>query len=217
MSRSATLVDLATLRRKMIAVIGIGGLGTTASNLLARQGVSLLLVDGDIVEPTNIERQTLFNKQDLGRPKVHVARDKLKEFTPIQIMFENINENTIERLKQADLILDCTDSIETRLIIDAFSQKEQVPWIYSAGVTTKGMLYFNDPSKRQRASFKDFAQGKEGESSCDVGVLNSTVSTIASLAVKMAVQYLSEGTYEEKLMQINLDDMTITKITVKKQ
>jgi molybdopterin/thiamine biosynthesis adenylyltransferase len=217
MSRSETLVDLATLRRKTVAIIGVGGLGTTAANLLARQGVQLILADGDIVEPTNIERQTLFNKEDIGRPKVHIARDKLKAFTPIQVIFESINENNIERLKHADIILDCTDSIETRLIIDDFSKEHSIPWVYSAGVKTIGALYFVDPSNTKRATFRDFAEGKEGESACEVGVLNSTVSTIASLSVNMVVRYLSDGTYEEKLLRVNLDDMSITKIAVKKK
>ncbi|MFW6231068.1 MAG: HesA/MoeB/ThiF family protein [Nanoarchaeota archaeon] len=216
MSRSERLIDAEALKDKTVGIVGVGGLGTTAAALLARQGINLVLADGDIVEETNLERQILYGKADVGRPKVWIAREHLAEFCHIVAVFEHIDSETIAMLEDVDLILDCTDSIETRLVIDAFSKEKGVPWIYSAGVKTIGALYFNDPHERNRPAFTDFSKGKVGESACDVGVLNATVSAVASLSVKMAVDYLLNGSYPQGMLRLDLDSYTISEVDMRK-
>ena len=216
MSGSEALIDTRKFKGKMIAIVGIGGLGCTVSMLLARQGINLMLIDGDIVEKSNLERQVLFDVEDIGKPKSEVAARRLECFSEITSVFDTITEKNTVILDGADLIIDCTDNMETRMVIDNFSREKRVPWIHSAGVKEIGTLFFIDPSREERATFKDFAEGKEGESACSVGVMNTTVSIVGALAAKMAVDYLTKGSYPEGMMRVDLSGLEISQYGVKK-
>jgi adenylyltransferase/sulfurtransferase len=82
--------DAEKLKQKKVVIIGIGGLGCTVSNLLARMKVNLILIDDDIVDDTNLERQTLFEIKDLLKPKSLVAKEKLEQFTKINSVNERL-------------------------------------------------------------------------------------------------------------------------------
>ncbi|MFP4118171.1 MAG: HesA/MoeB/ThiF family protein [Candidatus Woesearchaeota archaeon] len=217
MSGSSPLIDTEKLKGRKVAVVGVGGLGCTASMLLARQGVDLLLIDGDIVEENNLERQILFIHDDVGRPKVDAAADKISGFSDIRKIFETLTEKNIDMLSGADIVLDCTDNMETRLIIDNFCSEMRIPWIYSAAVKEIGALYFIDPSDAKRARFKDFNEGKEGESTCEVGVMNTTVSIIGAMSAKLVVDFLVRGQYPDKFVRVDLSGMDITRLGVDKR
>ncbi len=198
--------DIETMQRSKILIIGVGGLGCTTSSLLARHGFDLVLIDGDVIEKSNLDRQILFFNEDVGKPKVDVAYDKLSEFSKIEKIFDNFNDETISKYNElfsnVELIIDCTDNVETRKLINNFSFDKQIPWIYSAGVQNIGSVYFVDPSKRERACYDCFNEDKYGESACEVGVLNTTVSIVGALAARIATSYLETGNYPDDLIRL---------------
>src|SRR3989338_10822555 len=108
--------DSEKLRKKVAVIVGIGALGSVAANLLARAGVNLRLIDRDLVEESNLQRQTLFDLQDVGKLKAEVAKEKLKKINneiKIDSYAVDLDKNHLVIL-HADLVLDCTDNFETR-------------------------------------------------------------------------------------------------------
>ncbi len=126
-----------------VAVVGCGATGTCVSALLARAGVGrLLIIDRDYVEPSNLQRQSLFDEADAAEslPKAIAAARKIAAFnSEVQVQAEAADltpENIHARLGDSDLdlILDATDNFETRYLINDFAVKYSKPWIYAAAV-----------------------------------------------------------------------------------
>jgi len=206
------------LKDQTVLIVGVGGLGCTVANLLARLSVNLILVDYDVVSQSNLERQILFDKDDISKKKVVVAKKKLEQFTNIKIIDDGIAKDNIVKIipKNIDLVIDCTDNAPTRLIINDYCKKNNINWIYSAAVCNIGAIYFID-NKHDGPCYSCINQEKSGETSCQIGVLNSLVVMIASMTVNIAVSYLTDGKVEDKLLRINMNDNSVMKINVKKQ
>ena len=115
------------LSDKNVVIIGVGGLGCTVANLLARLEINLTLIDYDVVSASNLERQILYDENDLSKKKVKVAKEKLEQFTNIKIIDEGIEADNIKKLipKNVDLIIDCTDNVKTRITINRYCIKKK--------------------------------------------------------------------------------------------
>ncbi|MEM4637903.1 MAG: ThiF family adenylyltransferase [Candidatus Woesearchaeota archaeon] len=201
------------IKDKKIIIIGAGGLGCTVAGLLARMNIRFTIVDDDIVDDTNLERQILFNKNDLLKKKVNVIKEKLKEFSTINAIDKRLNEKNIkEIIENPDLVIDCTDNIETRKIINKYCVKNNISWIYSGAVGEIGTIYLI----KDNACFECINQNKDGETSCEIGVMNSIVTIIGAWTVNIALQYLIEGKSEDKIIRINLKNNEMIKINTKK-
>ena len=111
----------AQIQKAKVAIIGLGALGTVASELLIRSGIKkITLVDRDIIESSNLQRQTLFETSDVNKPKAIQAEKRLKAINPetiIQSHFIHLDHENINEIK-ADIMLDCTDNIETRFLLN---------------------------------------------------------------------------------------------------
>jgi adenylyltransferase/sulfurtransferase len=132
------------LKSATVTVIGLGALGSAITIALARSGVGKLrLVDRDTVELENLHRQLLYDEGMLGYAKASAAARRLKEINSnleIVPMVKDVNFSTIETVvSKSDLILDGTDNLETRFLINDFSIKNGIPWIYGGVVGTQGM------------------------------------------------------------------------------
>ncbi|MGV8086807.1 MAG: HesA/MoeB/ThiF family protein [Candidatus Woesearchaeota archaeon] len=206
-----------TLKDKTIAIIGLGGLGCTTANLLARLKINLIIVDNDIVDDTNLERQILYDKSDLLKSKVNAAEEKLSQFTKIISINKELNDKNIKDIipNNIDLIIDCTDNIAVRKNINNYCIKNKINWIYSGAVSNIGAIYFID-NKNNGPCYECLQQNKDGETSCEIGVLNSLVVMVSSLTVNIAVNYLVNNKIEDKLLRINLNNNSIMKFNVKK-
>jgi len=205
------------LKNKNVVIIGLGGLGCTVANLLARLGINLIIVDNDIVDDTNLERQILYDKNDILKNKVDVAKEKLTQFTKIIAINKELDNKNINKIipKNTDLVIDCTDNIKARITLNKYCIKNKINWIYSGAVSNIGAIYFvnnidNGPC------YECLQQNKEGQTSCEIGVLNSLVVMIASITANLAVNYLVNKKIEDKLLRINMSDNNIMKINVKK-
>jgi adenylyltransferase/sulfurtransferase len=128
-----------------VAVAGIGGLGSPASYYLAAAGVGYLrLIDCDVVELSNLNRQILHWSNDIDRPKVESAAMKLSLLNPnvhIDAINEKITDENIDDLmKGVDIIVDGQDNLQTRMIINEFAVRNEVPYIYAAVYGMEGYL-----------------------------------------------------------------------------
>src|SRR6202161_3746394 len=125
---------------------GCGALGTVVANLLVRAGVGhLRIVDRDFVEPSNLQRQTLFEESDAQEllPKAVAAERRLRSINSDVdvrgIVGDLTPENAGELLANSELVLDGTDNFETRLLINDYAVKSHLPWIYAAVVASHGL------------------------------------------------------------------------------
>jgi molybdopterin/thiamine biosynthesis adenylyltransferase len=185
------------IRAARIVLIGCGALGTVMAEMLARAGIGhLRIIDRDIVELTNLQRQTLFTESDArnGVPKAIAAAERLRQINSeiaIEPLAVDVDAGNIESLLSfpnsplPDLILDGTDNVETRYLINDMAVKQNTPWVYAAAVGTEGRVMGVMPSVTPclRCMFPTPPAGAE-LATCDTsGVLAAATSVIASLAV----------------------------------
>lgn len=135
------------LLKSCVLVIGCGATGGTSADLLARAGVGQLkIVDRDFLEETNLQRQPMFDEEDLrsGLPKAVLAERNLSRINSsikVEGVVADVNPSNIEDLARgAGLIIDGTDNFETRLLINDYAVKTGTPWIYTACIGSEGML-----------------------------------------------------------------------------
>src|SRR6266403_1688644 len=182
-------------------IIGCGAIGAAAANLLVRAGVGQLrIIDRDFVEPSNLQRQTLFDESDAQKalPKAVAAEQKLRSINS-SVAVEGIvadlsPRNVHELLGPFDLLLDGTDNFETRFLINDFTVKSARPWIYAAAVASYGLTMTILPGQTACLScLLETSNGTPGlEETCDtIGVLAPIVNLIASLEVAEALKLLS--------------------------
>ncbi|MCK5348115.1 MAG: HesA/MoeB/ThiF family protein [Desulfobacula sp.] len=125
-----------------VAVIGLGGLGGGVCEMLARVGVGhLTLIDGDFFESSNLNRQLLSEEHLIGIPKAQAAKNRVNAINSeviVKHLVEYVDEsNLYERIKNADVVMDCLDAIDTRFMLQKTAQKASIPIVFGAiaGVT----------------------------------------------------------------------------------
>ena len=181
-----------------LALVGCGATGSALASLLARAGVgSLRIIDRDYVEPSNLQRQTLFDEADAAEsiPKAIAACRKIASFNSQVIAEPHVSdlrpENLDELLGGVDLLLDGTDNFETRYLLNDFSVKNSVPWIYVAAVGSYAATMNIVPGETAclNCIFPESPHG--AVETCDTsGILNSAVTFSASIAATEAIKLL---------------------------
>jgi molybdopterin-synthase adenylyltransferase len=181
-------------------VVGCGAIGAAAASLLVRAGVGhVRVIDRDFVEPSNLQRQTLFDESDAraALPKAVAAERKLLSINSsvsVEGIVADLSPKNVEDLLGGfDLILDGTDNFETRFLVNDFSVKFSRPWIYAAGIGSYGITTVVLPGVTPcLACLLEFGIGQSLDETCDtVGVIGPIVNLIASLEVAEALKLLS--------------------------
>lgn len=211
------------LGKSSVAVVGLGALGSVSAELLSRAGIGrLILIDRDIVELSNLQRQALFDEKDVGRPKAFAAKEKLSSInseTKIEFFIDDLNFENIEKIinvKSADLILDCTDNLETRFLINDFCIKNKTPFIYSSAVGSKGYV-FNIIADKNNPCLRCFLKEAAQLDTCETfGVLGSITHIISSMQASEAIKVLLNKDYEKTLMFFDIWKNDLLKIKVNK-
>ena len=193
------------IRNSKIAIIGVGALGTVSAELLTRAGIGeLLLVDNDKIDLLNLQRQTLFQEKHEGKYKVDVAKKELQKInSEVKIKIKKTyfkNENS-KLLNNYDLILDCTDNMHSRHIINEYAKKQSKTWIYCAAVGTQAnMLVVKDYDK-----FKEIFKSNETLDSCSkIGVTNTITNFAASIQVNLALKLILKQPYTKDLIRFDI-------------
>ena len=178
-----------------VAIVGMGGLGCPAAQSLITAGVGkLILIDGDIVELSNLHRQPLYGVDDLNRLKVEVAKERLEQLNnkavivPIDKYFNE--ENGMSFIQDANVIIDATDNIQTRQLIDKFSKEANVPMVYGGLFRYEGqvaVLNVNGSS----GYCELFPESPSGGDTCaDAGVLGMLPGIIGNIQALEAVKLI---------------------------
>jgi adenylyltransferase/sulfurtransferase len=205
----------ALLQAKKVAIVGVGALGTVAAELLTRAGIgTLILIDRDIVEESNLQRQTLFHENDVGRSKALAAQEKLQEINStitVEAYPLHLNAEKMEMLKNVDLILDCTDNLKTRFLINDFCKKEKIPWIYAAAIKTSGYVL---PILPTGPCLQCFLSEGNLETCDTVGVLNTITFSIASLQTTIVLQLLLGKMVEPILYHYDIWNQQFQKLKI---
>lgn len=184
-----------------VSIVGCGATGSVLAGLLARAGVGhLRIIDRDYVEPSNLQRQSLFDEADAleSLPKAIAAGRKigsLNSSIAVQAKVEDLTPSNIEALLQnSGLILDGTDNFETRYLINDYAIERSVPWIYSAAVGSYSVTLNVLPGQTACLAciFPDSPRGMV--ETCETsGILNSAANLVASIAATEALKLLVGG------------------------
>lgn len=188
-----------SLLSSAVAVIGCGALGTVVASSLVRAGVGRVkIVDRDYIELNNLQRQILFDEEDIARglPKAVAAAEKLRRVNSqvrIEPLVADVNPGNVEEIiGDVDLVLDGTDNFETRFLVNDACVKHGIPWVYGAVIATYGMTMVIVPHRTP--CFRCFLAEMPTPGStptCDtVGVLGPAVSIVASLEVTEGLKLL---------------------------
>jgi len=186
------------LGESRVAIVGCGATGSSVVSLLARAGVGhLRIIDRDYVEPSNLQRQLLFDQADAADslPKAIAAARKITSFNPEIAVESRVSDlapgNVEELLEGAQLVLDGTDNFETRYLINDFAVSKNIPWIYAAAVASYGVTMNVLPGETACLAciFPDSPRGTF--ETCDTaGILNSAAASIAAVEATEALKLL---------------------------
>ncbi|WP_028110102.1 HesA/MoeB/ThiF family protein [Ferrimonas futtsuensis] len=183
------------LGQKSVAIIGLGGLGVPALANLAGSGIGrLLLVDGDDLSLSNLHRQWIYRAADVGQPKVQLARRWALDLNPgirVEALAQMADERLLDTLlAEVDLVLDCTDNLASRHLINAACVGHRTALISGAAIGWQGQLQSVLPDGPCFACFCPQEQPVAPQGCREAGVAPPVVSAIGSLQAALALKWL---------------------------
>ena len=191
-------------QRKLLAsrvtLCGCGALGTVLANILVRAGVGFLrLIDRDFIETSNLQRQVLFDEQDIADnlPKAEAGARKLRAInssvTIEPIVADVDRTNILGYVEDADVILDGTDNFEIRYLINDAAVKRNIPWVYGGSIGSHGQVMVILPQETPclRCVFEAAPAPGEAGTCETAGVLAPIVNIVASLQATEALKILT--------------------------
>jgi adenylyltransferase/sulfurtransferase len=188
------------LRAGRVLVVGVGGLGSWAAELLVRAGVGFLrLVDDDRVELVNLHRQALYGEADAlwAAPKVTAARERIGQISSrakVEPVIARLNASNIETLAAGmDLIVDGTDNFAARYVINDYSLKAGIPWVFAGVIQAEGQVMAVVPGRTAclRCILETPPPPCEDPNCRTAGILGPAAAAIASVQAIEAIKILS--------------------------
>ncbi len=191
------IVGQECLGQSRALIVGLGGLGSAAAMYLAAAGVGrLILVDFDTVDLSNLQRQIVHRTADIGRLKVESARDTLRALNPLVevVAVPKALDDTelLERVRQADVVVDASDNLPTRLAINAACVRAGVPLVSGAAIRLEGQVLVWRPGGEgacYRCLYRD--AGMNPETCAQTGVLAPVVGVIGGIQAVEAIKVLT--------------------------
>jgi adenylyltransferase/sulfurtransferase len=202
------------LRAARVLVVGCGAIGSVAAEQLARAGVGIVrIVDRDVVELTNLQRQVLFDEADAREalPKAVAAARRLARINSdvsIEPHVADVDGENVEMLVEGvEVIIDGTDNVETRYLVNEVSVKRKTPWVYGACVGTEGRALAIRPNEGPCLRCIFPAPPSPGElPTCDTaGVLGPAAAVVGAMQAAAAIKLLvgaAEGLDEMAVLDL---------------
>lgn len=208
------------LKASTVVILGAGGLGCPVSETLARSGVGAIhLIDDDVIEASNLQRQTLFYVDDIGQNKAKTACQalrKINSFVEVSYSDQRLTADNAKSLLLIDkanqegrdnknknlfLLLDCTDNFAARELLNQVSVEASLPLLSASAIGMSGQLALYEPSKQTGCYHCVFGEtlgaeangGNATETCANSGVLASTTTVMGNLQANAALQYLGRG------------------------
>ena len=211
-----------------VLIVGLGGLGCPAAENLVRAGIGTIgLIDNDIVNLSNIHRQSLFNVKDVKKFKVRVAAKKLKDINPltkIKTYKSRLNKDNIENIiKNYEIIIDGSDNFKTKFLINDCCIKLKKKLITGAISKFDGHIFTFDFKDKKTASLRSFYQ--EEEISDDIlncefeGVIGTTASVVGATQANEALKMIMEigQNLKNQILIIDLFNLNFRKVKFRKR
>jgi adenylyltransferase/sulfurtransferase len=211
------------LRSAVIAVVGAGGLGSAASLYLAAAGIGrLLIIDCDIVELKNLQRQIVYSEGTVGASKTEAIYQRLKELNS-QIDIRGINmrwesSREVVSAEKVDIILDCVDDIGVKFKLNDFSVESGIALVHCGVVAMQGQITTVVPGRTGclRCIFSDTAPDN---TSSDVhGILGPAAGNMGTLQAMEAIKYITGAgmCLENEILFVDYRTNTYNKVGYKK-
>lgn len=203
------------LRSAKICVVGVGGLGNPITTRLAAMGVGKLrIIDRDVIELSNLHRQTMFDESDVGQVKVEVAAKKLKKLNPdveIESLPISINDYTaLDAIEGCDIVIDALDSVNARYALNKACVEKNIPFVTGAAVGVSGQAFTILPGKSACYSCMFPALDEDSMPTCSIeGVHPSILSIIGGIEVAEAVKIILGKTpsLSNKILHVDLENL----------
>jgi len=198
------------LSKARAVVVGLGALGSVSSDLLVRAGVGhVRLVDRDVVELVNLQRQTLYSEADVDRPKAEAAADRLHRVNStveVEGVSKDVHSATVEELiADAHVVVDGTDNLETRFLLNEATMDRGIPFVYGGAIATYGMAFAIHAPKT--ACFRCFNPGAPPPGTlptCETaGIFNPVSAQVAAIQAGETLRLLLGETPSGNLLVID--------------
>jgi len=203
------------LKNSKVCVVGTGGLGNPITTRLAAMGIGTLrIVDRDVIELSNLHRQTMFDEDDVGQVKVEVAAKKLKKLNSdcnIEALAVSVNDYTaLEVIDGCDVVIDALDSVNARYALNKACVKLNIPFVTGAAVGVSGQIFTVLPkiSACYFCMFPDLDEDTMPTCSIE-GVHPSILSIVGGIEVAEAVKIIigKKPSLSEKILHIDLENL----------
>lgn len=207
------------LKQAKVCIVGMGGLGNPIATRLAAMGAGTLrIIDRDVIELSNLHRQTMYDDGDVGRVKVEAAAEKLRKLNPsctIEPLAISINDNTaLEAADGCDVVIDALDSVNARYSLNKACARLGVPFVTGAAVGVSGQAFTVMPGKS--ACYYCVFPGLEEDSmpTCSLeGVHPSILSVVGGIEVAEAVRIVTGRgpALSDSILHIDIDSLEFTR------
>jgi adenylyltransferase/sulfurtransferase len=206
------------LKNSKVCVVGVGGLGNPITSRLAAMGVGTLrIVDRDVIELSNLHRQTMFDESDVGQVKVEVAAKKLQKLNPdckIEVLAVSVNDYTaLEVVEGCDVVIDALDSVNARYALNNACVKFGIPFVTGAAVGVSGQAFTILPKESAcyYCMFPDL--NEDTMPTCSIeGVHPSILSIVGGIEVSEAVKIIigKKPSLSQRILHIDLENLDFT-------
>lgn len=203
------------LRAAKVCVVGVGGLGNPITTRLVAMGVGKMrIIDRDVIELSNLHRQTMFDESDVGQVKVEVAAKKLKKLNPdveIESLPISINDYTaLDAVEGCDVVIDALDSVDARYALNKACVEKNIPFITGAAVGVSGQAFTILPHQSACYSCMFPALDEDSMPTCSIeGVHPSILSIVGGIEVAEAVKVIlgKKPSLSDKILHIDLENL----------
>jgi molybdopterin/thiamine biosynthesis adenylyltransferase/molybdopterin converting factor small subunit len=203
------------LKNAKICVVGVGGLGNPITSRLVAMGIGQLrIIDRDVIELSNLHRQTMYDESDVGQIKVEVAAKKLQKLNPdckIESLAISVNEyNAKEVIDGCDVVIDALDSVNARYALNKACVEKNIPFVTGAAVGVSGQAFTIIP-KQSACYYCMFPDLNEDTMpTCSIeGVHPSILSLVGGIEVAEAVKIILEKkpSLSDRILHIDLENL----------
>ena len=182
------------LASKRVLIVGCGGLGGVVIECLARIGVGhMRVVDGDVFDESNLNRQLLSSRMNLGRPKTLAAQQRVMAVNPLveveAVQAELTAKNALELLAGCDAAVDCLDNIPSRLLLQQAAKEAGIPLVHAAIAGWRGQVAVVQPGEDLLSLLYNNSRQEQGEE-ISTGTLSFTAAALGALQASEVVKLL---------------------------
>jgi molybdopterin/thiamine biosynthesis adenylyltransferase len=198
--------------KSVVAIVGCGALGSLQAEVLTRAGIgTIVLIDRDFVEHSNLQRQSLFDENDADQvvPKAIAAAKHLAEINKdVEVVphVADLSVDNLHLLKDANLILDGTDNFQVRFLLNDYSWKQNVPWIYGAcvGSTGTASAFLPPAFPCLRCIFESEPPAGSAPTCDTAGILWPAVGAVVSYQIIAAFKILTRNPIASEILQMDV-------------